>query len=212
MIRFGLQSIFSNMKKHLLIVAATASVIIATAAGVYHWDTIVVGFLATLLWVKKIATFKGLLFLLKKTPLLLLLGLKRLAIRVTGHFLLFTAHLRFHQLQLLLRYLRARARKVRMRLKYHWSELTGLEQVLAIVAALPLVTVLSALMLIFLVPKVLIAFILGKVKEYSGAAVITRVADLGAGQKLTLAEKKIKEQIRKSIPVGETHQPEDSEQ
>jgi hypothetical protein len=194
------------MKKSLLIVAATASVVIATAAGMYYWDSIVLGFLAALVWLKKIATFQGFLILLKKMPLLLLLGLKRLAIKVTSHFLLFTAHLRFHQMQRLLRYLRARARMVKMRLKYHWSGLTALEQVLATVAALPLVIILSVLMLIFLFPKVLLAFLVGKLKEYSGALVIKQVADLGVGDELTAAEKKIKEQIRKNIPPEEAGQ------
>jgi len=190
------------VKKKILIIAATASVVIATAAGVYYWDTIVLGFLAALLWVKKLATLKGLLILLKKLPLLLLLGLKRLAIKVTSHFLLFTAHLRFHQLQRLLRYLRARARMVKTRLKYHWGELSGPEQVLAVVAALPLIVILSVLMLVFVVPKALVAFIGGKIKEHSGAAVLKQMAELGVKEKLDTAEQNIKEKIRKKIPLG----------
>jgi len=188
------------MKKKLLVVAATASLVIITAVGIYYWDTIVIGFLAALLWVKKLATFKGLLFLLKKLPFLLLLGLKRLAIKVTSHFLMFTAHLRFHQLQRLLRYLRARARMVSMKLKYHWDELSGLERVLATVATLPLVLVLATLMLIFVIPKTLLAFLGVKIKEHSGAAVLKQVADLGVKEKLDAAEIKIKEKIRQKMP------------
>ncbi len=124
------------------------------------------------------------------------------AIKVTSHFLLYTAHLRFHQLQRLLRYLRARARMVKTRLKYHWEELSGLEQVLAVVAALPLVVILSVLMLVFVVPKALVAFIGGKIKEHSGAAVLKQMAELGVGEKLDTAEQNIKEKIRKKIPLG----------
>ncbi len=187
------------MKKTLLIVIATASVVIATAAGVYFWDAIVLGLMAALLWVKKILTIKGLLVIFKKLPLLLLLGVKRLAIRVTSHFLMFTAHARFHQLQNLLDYLRRRAQTVKTRLKYHWNELTALEQVLATVAAMPLVLILIILMLVFVVPKAMYAFMGGKIKEHSGAAVLRKVADLGIKERLNTAEKKIKEKIRQKI-------------
>uniref|UniRef100_UPI003AF780D7 hypothetical protein n=1 Tax=Thiolapillus sp. TaxID=2017437 RepID=UPI003AF780D7 len=103
----------SRIKKKLLIVAASASVVVATAAGVYYWDAMLVGIVAVLLWLKKMATLKGLLILLKKLPFLLLLGMKRLVIKVTSRFLLFSAHLRFYRLQRLLRYLRVRAYLVR---------------------------------------------------------------------------------------------------
>lgn len=135
----------SRIKKKLLIVAASASVVVATAAGVYYWDAMLVGIVAVLLWLKKMATLKGLLILLKKLPFLLLLGMKRLVIKVTSRFLLFSAHLRFYRVQRLLRYLRVRAYLVKRRLKYHWGDLSGVEQMLATVAALPLVIVLSVL-------------------------------------------------------------------
>jgi hypothetical protein len=189
-------------KKKLLIMAATASVVIATAAGLYYWDAIVVGLLAALLWAKKLLTLKGLLVLLKKLPFLLLLGVKRLIIKITSHFLLFTAHLRFSRLQRVLRYLRARAWLVKRRLKYHWQELSGLEQVLATVAALPLVVLLSVLIVIYVLPRAVFGFIGGKLKEHSSAAVLNRAARLGVKDKLEKAEKTLKEQIRRKLGRG----------
>ncbi len=187
------------MKRKLLIMAATASVVIATAAGLYYWDALVLGLLAVLLWVKKFLTLKGLLVLFKKLPFLLLLGLKRIVIRITSHFLLYTAHLRFRRLQRMLRYLRVRAWLVKRRLKYHWRELTGLEQVLATVAALPLVVLLLTLLVVFLIPRALFGFLGGKLKEHSSAAVLNKAAELGVKDKLVVAEKKIKEQIRRRL-------------
>ncbi|WP_457674948.1 hypothetical protein [Thiolapillus sp.] len=187
------------MKRKLLVMAATASVVIATAAGLYYWDALVVGLLAALLWVKKLFTLKSLFLLVKKLPLLLLLGLKRIVIKVTSHFLLYTAHLRFRRLQRMLRYLRARAWLVKRRLKYHWQELSGLEQVLATVAALPLVVILLVLIVVFVVPRALFGFLGGKLKEHSSAAVLNKAAELGVKDKLVVAEKKIKEQIRRRL-------------
>ncbi len=189
----------SSTKKKLLIVAATASVVIATVAGVYYWDAMLVGIVAILLWLKKMATLKGLLILLKKLPFLLLLGLKRLVIKVTSRFLLFSAHLRFHRLQRLLRYLRVRAYLVKRRLKYHWSDLSGVEQVLATVAALPLATVLSVLLVIFVLPRAVFSFLGNKVKEHSSAAVLKQAAQLGVKEKLAQADRKIKEKIREKL-------------
>ena len=206
-------------KKKLLIMAATASVVIATAAGLYYWDALVVGLLAALLWVKKIFTLKGLLILLKKLPFLLLLGVKRIVIKITSHFLLYTAHLRFRRLQRMLRYLRVRAWLVKRRLKYHWQELSGLEQVLATVAALPLVVILLVLIVVFLIPRALFGFLGGKLKEHSSAAVLNKAAQLGVKDKLVVAEKKIKEQIRRRLlrrgkPVSGVggHRPDKGEQ
>lgn len=187
------------MKKKLLIVAATASVVVATAAGVYYWDAIMLGIVAAILWLKKMATLNGLLILLKKLPFLLLLGLKRLVIKVTSRFLLFSAHLRFHRLQRLLRYLRVRATLVKRRLKYHWGDLSGVEQILATVAALPLVIVLSVLLVVFVVPRVVFSFLGNKVKEHSSAAVLKQAAQLGVKEKLELADKKIKEKIQEKL-------------
>ncbi len=187
------------MKRKLLIMAATASVVIATAAGLYYWDALVVGLLAALLWVKNFLTLKGLLVLLKKLPFLLLLGVKRIVIKITSHFLLYTAHLRFRRLQRLLRYLRVRAWLVKRRLKYHWQELSGLEQVLATVAALPLVVILLVLLVVFVIPRALFGFLGGKLKEHSSAAVLNKAAELGVKDKLLVAEKKIKEQIRRRL-------------
>ncbi len=193
------------MKRKLLIMAATASVVIATAAGLYYWDALVVGLLAVLLWVKKFLTLKGLLVLLKKLPFLLLLGVKRIVIRITSHFLLYTAHLRFRRLQRMLRYLRVRAWLVKRRLKYHWQELSGLEQMLATVAALPLVVILLVLIVVFVIPRALFGFLSGKLKEHSSAAVLNKAAELGVKDKLVVAEKKIKEQIRRRLlRKGET--------
>ncbi len=189
----------SATKKKLLIVAATASVVIATAAGAYYWDAVVMGFVAAVLWVKKMATLKGLLLLLKKLPFLLLLGLKRLVIKVTSHFLLFSAHLRFRRLQRLLRYLRVRAYLVKRRLKYHWNDLNGVERILATVAALPLATVLLVLLVVFVVPRALFSFVGAKIKEHSSAAVLKQAAQLGVKEKLELADQKIKETIREKI-------------
>lgn len=189
----------SNIKQKLLIVAATASVIIATAAGVYYWDAMLMGLLAALLWLKKIATLKGLLILLKKLPFLLLLGLKRLVIKVTSRFLMFSAHLRFQRLQRLLRYLRVRAYLVKRRLKYHWGDLSGLEQVLATVAALPLVVVLTVLLVVFVLPRSIFAFLGNKVKEHYSAVVLKRAAQLGVKEKLALADRKIKQKIREKL-------------
>ncbi|WP_456404792.1 hypothetical protein [Thiolapillus sp.] len=186
-------------KKKLLIMAASASVVIATAAGVYYWDAILVGVVAALLWLKKMATLKGLLILLKKLPFLLLLGLKRLVIKITSRFLLFSAHLRFHRLQRMLRYLRVRAYLVKRRLKYHWGDLSGMEQVLATIAALPLVIVLSVLLLVFVVPKAVFSFLGGKIKEHSSAAVLKQAAQLGVKERLELADQKIKEKIREKL-------------
>ncbi len=189
----------SSTKQKLLIVAATASVVIATAAGVYYWDAMLVGLLAALLWLKKMATLKGLLVLLKKLPFLLLLGLKRLVIKVTSRFLMFSAHLRFQRLQRLLRYLRVRAYLVKRRLKYHWGDLSGLEQVLATVAALPLVIVLTVLLVVFVLPRALFTFLGNKVKEHSSAAVLKQAAQLGVKEKLAQADRKIKEKIREKL-------------
>ncbi len=189
----------SKTKKHWLIVAASASVVIATAAGVYYWDAMLAGGVVVLLWLKKMATLKGLFLLLKKLPFLLLLGLKRLVIKVTSHFLMFSAHLHFHQLQRFLRYLRVRAYLVKRRLKYHWSDLSGMEQLLATVAALPLVVVLSVLILVFLIPKALFSFFGAKIKEHTGAAVLKQAAQLGVKEKLAVADKKIKNKIRQKI-------------
>lgn len=189
-------------KKQLLIMAATASVVIATAAGLYYWDAMAVGLLAALLWAKKFLTLKALLVLLKKLPFLLLLGLKRLVIKVTSHFLLFTAHLRFRRLQRILRYLRVRAWLVKRRLKYHWQELSGVEQVLATVAALPLVVVLSVLTVAFVLPRALMGFLGGKLKEHSSAAVLKKAAQLGVRDKLVVVEQKIKEGIRRKLQRG----------
>jgi len=189
----------AQMKRKLLVMAATASVVIATAAGLYYWDVLVVGLLAALLWVKKLFTLKGLLVLLKKLPFLLLLGVKRIVIKITSHFLLYTAHLRFRRLQRMLRYLRVRAWLVKRRLKYHWQELSGLEQVLATVAALPLVVILLALIVVFLIPRALFGFLGGKLKEHSSAAVLNKAAELGVKEKLVVAEKKIKEEIRRRL-------------
>ncbi len=189
----------SATKKKLLIVAATASVVIATAAGAYYWDAVVLGFVAVVLWIKKMATLKGLLLLLKKLPFLLLLGLKRLVIKVTSHFLLFSAHLRFRRLQRLLRYLRVRAYLVKRRLKYHWNDLNGVERILATVAALPLATVLLVLLAVFVVPRALFSFVGAKIKEHSSAAVLKQAAQLGVKEKLALADQKIKETIREKI-------------
>jgi hypothetical protein len=189
----------SKTKKHWLIVAATASVVIATVAGVYYWDVMLAGVLVVLLWLKKMATLKGLLILLKKLPFLLLLGLKRLVIKVTSHFLMFSAHLHFRQLQRFLRYLRVRAYLVKRRLKYHWGDLSGMEQLLATVAALPLVVLLSVLIVVFLIPRALFSFLGGKVKEHSSAAVLKQAAQFGVKEKLQLADQKIKEKIRQKI-------------
>ncbi|WP_457668784.1 hypothetical protein [Thiolapillus sp.] len=189
----------STTKKKLLIVAASASVVIATAAGVYYWDAMLVGLVAVLLWLKKMATLKGLLILLKKLPFLLLLGMKRLVIKVTSRFLLFSAHLRFYRLQRLLRYLRVRAYLVKRRLKYHWTDLSGMEQVLATVAALPLVIVLLVLLVIFVLPKAVFSFLGNKVKEHSSAAVLKQAAQFGVKEKLQLADRKIKEKIREKL-------------
>ncbi|WP_456380007.1 hypothetical protein [Thiolapillus sp.] len=189
----------STTKEKLLIVAATASVVIATAAGVYYWDAVVLGLLAAMLWVKKMATLKGLLALLKNLPLLLLLGLKRLLIKVTSRFLLFSAHLRFRRLQRLLRYLRVRAYLVKRRLQYHWNDLGGVERFLAIVAALPLATVLLALLVVLVVPRALFSFAGTKIKEHSGAAVLKQAVQLGVKEKLERADQKIKETIRDKI-------------
>ncbi|WP_041067938.1 hypothetical protein [Thiolapillus brandeum] len=186
-------------KKQLLIMAATASVVIATAAGLYYWDAMAVGLLAALLWAKKLLTLKALLVLLKKLPFLLLLGLKRLIIKVTSHFLLFTAHLRFRRLQRMLRYLRVRAWLVKRRLKYHWQELSGAEQVLATVAALPLVVILSVLTVVFVLPRTLFGFLGSKLKEHSSAAVLKKAAQFGVRDKLVVAEQKIKEGIRRKL-------------
>ncbi len=186
-------------KKKLLIMAATASVVIATAAGLYYWDALVVGLLTALLWMKKLLTLNGLLVLLKKLPFLLLLGVKRIVIKITSHFLLYTAHLRFRRLQRLLRCLRVRAWQVKRRLKYHWQELSGLEQVLATVAALPLVVILLVLLLVFVIPRALFGFLGGKLKEHSSAAVLNKAAELGVKDKLVVAEKKIKDQIRRRL-------------
>jgi len=183
----------------LLLVAATASVVIATVTGVYYWDAIVLGALAMLLWFKKLATFKGLLMLLKKLPLLLLLGVKRLVIKVTSHFLLFTANIRFRWLQHSLRYLRARARLVKMQLNYQWGGLSRLEKILATIAALPLAVVLSSILLVFIMPKAMFTFLLAKLKEYSSAVVLKQAAELGVEGKLVTAEKKIKEEIQKKM-------------
>ena len=186
-------------KKKLLIIAATASLVIAAAAGLYYWDVMVVGLLAALLWAKKLLTLKGLLILLKKLPFLLLLGLKRLIIKITSHFLFFTAHLRFRRLQRLLRYLRARAWLVKRRLNTHWQELSGMEQLLATVAALPLVVILSVLIVIYMLPRAVFGFLGGKLKEHSSAAVLKKAAQLGVKDKLVAAEKKIKEGIRRKL-------------
>ncbi|WP_456413474.1 hypothetical protein [Thiolapillus sp.] len=179
--------------------AATASVVIATAAGAYYWDAVVLGFVAAVLWIKKLATLKGLLLLLKKLPFLLLLGLKRLVIKLTSHFLLYSAHLRFRRLQRLLRYLRVRAYLVKRRLKYHWNDLNGVERILATVAALPLATVLLVLLAVFVVPRALFSFVGTKIKEHSSAAVLKQAAQLGVKEKLALADQKIKETIREKI-------------
>ncbi|WP_456416621.1 hypothetical protein [Thiolapillus sp.] len=186
-------------RKKLLIVAATASVVIATAAGAYYWDAVVLGFVAVVLWIKKLATLKGLLLLLKKLPFLLLLGLKRLVIKLTSHFLLYSAHLRFRRLQRLLRYLRVRAYLVKRRLKCHWNDLNGVERILATVAALPLATVLLVLLAVFVVPRALFSFVGTKIKEHSSAAVLKQAAQLGVKEKLVLADQKIKETIREKI-------------
>ncbi|WP_294041066.1 hypothetical protein [Thiolapillus sp.] len=189
----------SRIKKKLLIVAASASVVVATAAGVYYWDAMLVGIVAVLLWLKKMATLKGLLILLKKLPFLLLLGMKRLVIKVTSRFLLFSAHLRFYRVQRLLRYLRVRAYLVKRRLKYHWGDLSGVEQMLATVAALPLVIVLSVLLVIFVLPKAVFSFLGNKIKEHSSAAVLKQAAQFGVKEKLQLADRKIKEKIREKL-------------
>ncbi|GEM_PF-6033283 len=190
-------------RKKLLIMAATASVVIATAAGLYYWDALAVGLLAALLWAKKLFTLKSLFVLLKKLPFLLLLGLKRLIIKITSHFLLFTAHLRFRRLQRLLRYLRARAWLVKRRLKYRWQDLSGLEQLLATVAALPLVVILSLLIVVYVLPRAVLGFLGGKIKEHSSAAVLDKAARLGVREKLEKAEKKLKEQIRRRLKRNE---------
>jgi len=189
----------SGVNRKLLIVAATASVVVATAAGIYYWDAMIVGLLAMLLWLKKMATLKGLLILLKKLPFLLLLGLKRLVIKVTSRFLMFSAHLRFQRLQRLLRYLRVRAYLVKRRLKYHWSDLSGAEQILATVAALPLVVVLLVLLVVFVLPKAVFSFLGNKLKEHSSAAVLKQAAQLGVREKLEVADRKIKEKIREKL-------------
>ncbi len=208
------------MKRNLLIFTAVLSLAAAAYAGYLYWDALLVGMLAVALWTKKLLTLKGLWLLAKKLPLVLLLGLKRLVIKVTSHFLLFTAHLRFHFVRRAMRQMRARAWLVKRRLKYHWQELSGTEQVLSVVAALPLVLLLLLIMVVFVLPKAMISLLLNKTKEHTGAVVLKKTAQLGVKDKLIHAEERIKEKIRQKLKeaqarkagadVNEQKEPEDS--
>jgi len=185
-----------SSKRTWLIVAAAASLLVTAVAGYLYWDAMVLGALAALLWVKKLGTLKGLLLLAKKLPLLLLLGLKRIIIRITSRFLLFTAHLRFRPLRRWLCHLRVRSRQVKRLLKYHWEELEIHEQLLVTVAALPLTLLLSGLILFLFLPKAVVSFIVVKLKEHSSAAVLHRAAELGAREKLQDVEATVKKRIK----------------
>jgi len=186
-------------KRAWLIVAAVVSLLVTAVAGYFYWDAVVLGLLAVLVWVKKLGTLKGLLLVAKKLPLLLLLGLKRIVIRITSRFLLFTAHLRFRPLRRWMGHLRSRARQVKRLLKYHWNELEPHEQLLVTVAALPLTLVLLGLILFLFLPKAMVSFVIVKLKEHSSAAVLHRAVELGAREKLREAEAATKNRIRRML-------------
>ena len=163
------------MRKTLLIGLALLSVAVATALGYYFWDALVVGMLAIIAGAKKLGTVKGLTLLLKKAPWLLLGGLKKLTLKILGGLLLLSARERFRPVRKLLILIKLRARKMLRRLRFHWSSLSLLEKGATLVALVPLsLLVLATLIYMVVMPKPLKLLTARKLREASGATVISR--------------------------------------
>jgi hypothetical protein len=169
------------MRKALLIALALLSVAIATALGYYFWDALLAGMLGIAAGAKKLGTIRGLTLLLKKTPWMLLGGLKKLTLKILGGLLLLSARQRFRPVRKLLILIKVRARKMLRRLRFHWSDLSLLEKGATLVALLPLsLLVLAALIYMLVMPKPLKLLAARKLRDTSGATVITRILPRGA--------------------------------
>jgi len=164
------------MRKRLLIGLALLSMLAAAAAGYYFWDVLVVAVLVALAWAKKLATLNGLLLLLKKAPLFLLGGIKKIALKVLGGLLVLSARARIRPVRKLLVLLKLRVRRMLRRLRFHWATLSPLEKAATLVALVPLtLLVLGALLYLLLIPRPLKLLAARKLRESTCATMIDKV-------------------------------------
>lgn len=194
-----------GLRVYLILILAVLAVLAASIAGYYYWDAVILALLVALAWLKKWVTLGALWTALKKAPYILVLGSKKLIVKILGGFLLFAAHSRFRIVRRFIVGLKFRSRTIVRRVKFHWGELSLLERTATIVAAIP-VTVLIGITLTLLalmyIPKVLISFLSLKLKEESSAKVLKRAIPGKIRDRVSAIGERARKYIRKRLRLG----------
>ncbi|MCB1866330.1 MAG: hypothetical protein KDG50_12980 [Chromatiales bacterium] len=188
-----------RFQRAVLIVAALLSVVAATAAGVYWWDVIVVALLGALAFSKKMFTLAGLYLLLKKFALVLLGGTKKILIGVIGRFLILAAHTRWHALRRLIVGLRWWARRTRRNLRSRWQGLGWVDRTLTVMGAIPLLLIMGLVAVVYMLPKSVWAFLIGRLENLSGAAILERTLPKSARYKVAETHKQARDLIKQKL-------------
>lgn len=183
----------------ILFVAAGISMIVATAAGYYLWDAIVVGLLAILAWSKQLLTVKGLLLLLKKFGILLILGSKKLLFTIIGKFMMVAAHAKLPWARKLIVRLKWWARGTKRSLRSRWGSMNALDKTLAITGSIPLVLSILLVTLVYLLPKSIVSYLISRVQMSSGATILNKSLPSSAQEKLQRTHQKATKLIRTTL-------------
>ena len=193
------------MRVYIILMLAVLAVLAASVAGYYYWDVIILALLVALAWIKKWITISALWTALKKAPYILVLGSKKLILKILGGFLLFAAHSRFRSVRRFIVGLKYRSRTIVRRVKFHWGELSLLERTATVIAAIPLAVLIGitlTLLALMYIPKVIISFLSLKLKEESSANVLKKVIPGKIRHRASAIGEQARKFIRERLRLG----------
>ena len=162
-------------RQQLLIGFLVVSIIVATLVGFFYWQEAVVALLALWAFTKKLFTVNGLIMVVKKLPLLLLAGSKKLIIQTLGGLLLLSARTRVRFVREAIVRFKLKVRSLLRMIRFHWTDMNPWERVVVYVASVPLTLIAVILLLLFsFVPRTMRSFAVKKVQESTAATVIAK--------------------------------------
>ena len=187
-------------KSNFILFMALLSTAGAAWAGYYYWDAFVLLIIAFFVWAKKLFTIVGLISLLKKAPLFLLAGSKKMILKLLGGWVLFSFRARFRPVRLIIVRVKLYSRYFIRLIRLHWSTMSLWERLILAISVTPLLLLIIFLVLFFaLIPQAIKGFALKKAQETTAANVIEKVVPEQVKAKALDIEKQVKNKIKQNI-------------
>ena len=190
----------NSTRSKIILILALLSAVGATWAGYYYWDVFVLLVIAFFVWAKKLFTIVGLISLLKKAPLFLLVGGKKMALKLLGGWVLFSFRARFRPVRLIIVRIKLSSRYFIRQIRTHWATMSLWERLTLVMSVTPFLLLIVFLVLFFaLIPQAIKGFALKKAQETTAAKVIENVVPEQLKAKAINIEKQVKNKIKQNI-------------